>query len=175
MHTNFDLLLSEEPTTDCAAIPAPLRALATELTEGGNSSRTGLALLGPAAYEQGRQWASPCLRLRPVHLGREVLAWCEAQGTGRVLLDGMGLLGHVLRVHYADPPRTVGTWLWGLDVLLAKLTPDQRTTFWAELWHWRQRPPLLVVLPAELAAAFGPDDVDTRWGAARPPRGVRVV
>ena len=164
-----DWLLTE-PTFDCAAVPAPLKALAASLADTNASRRSAVLWLGPSDYAAGARWAAQCLGLLPRHLGREVVASCEAKGTRRVPADASALLQHILTAHpEAGHP---GTWLWGLDALLARLPSSERRTLWDSLFDLRQRPPLFLVLPKSYRD-FGPLDPN-RWILAEPCRGLVI-
>ena len=160
--------LLTEPAFDCAAVPAPLKALALSLADTNASRRSAVLWLAPSAYSAGARWAAQCLGLLPRHLGREVVATCEAQGTRRVPADAPALLRHILAAHPAAGHP--GTWLWGLDALLARLPATERRALWDSLFDLRQRPPLFLVLP-EACRDFGPFDPD-RWRQAEPCRGL---
>jgi hypothetical protein len=148
-----DWLLTE-PAFDCAAVPAPLKALAALLADTNASRRSAVLWFG----------------LLPRHLGREVVANCEAKGTRRVPADSPTLLHDILSAHpEAGHP---GTWLWGLDALLARLPSSERRTLWDSLFDLRQRPPLFLVLP-ESYRDFGPLDPN-RWILAEPCRGLVI-
>jgi hypothetical protein len=172
MSTNYqssDWLLTE-PENNCAAVPAPLKALALSLADTNASRRSAVLWLTPTAYAAGAWWAAQCLGLLPRHLGREVVATCEAQGTRRVPADAPALLRHILAAHPAAGHP--GTWLWGLDALLARLPTTERRALWESLFDLRQHPPLFLVLP-EACRDFGPPDPD-RWLLAAPCRGLAL-
>ncbi len=160
--------LDAEPAFDCGTVPAPLRALVHELASGGASRRTAVLWLSPASYAAGPRWAAHCLGLLPRHLGREVVATCEAQGTLRVPAHASTLLKHVSTAHAAGG--SGGAWIWGLDALLTRLPAAERQVFWDELFALRQRPPLMLALP-ETFHEFGPSDPE-RWQRAEPCRGL---
>lgn len=158
----------DEPAFDCAAVPAPLRALVHNLANPSNTRRTALLWLAPPAYTAGPRWATHCLNLHPRHLGREVLATCQAQGTQRVPATAADLLRHL----HAATTSPTGTWLWGLDALLTRLPRAEGPAFWAALFDLRQHPPLLLALP-QAFRDFGPAD-PARWLEAEPCRGLEA-
>jgi hypothetical protein len=158
--------LDDEPAFDCASVPTSVRALARALAGDSIGRRTGVLWLSPEAYAAGPQWAAHCLDLYPRHLGREVVAACEAQGTQRVPATAAALLRPIQATH------TTGTWLWGLDGLLTRLPTTERQVFWAALFDLRQRPPLLLALP-QAYRDFGPGDPE-RWLQAEPQRGLEA-
>ena len=166
-YQSSDWLLTE-PEFDCSAVPAALKALALVMADTSASRRTAVLWLAPSAYAAGARWAAQCLGILPRHLGREVVATCEAQGTRRVPADAPALLRHILAAHPASGHP--GTWLWGLDALLARLSAVERRAIWEALFDLRQRPPLFLVLP-EACRDFGPPD-PSRWLLADPCRGL---
>ncbi|QDA59998.1 hypothetical protein [Hymenobacter jejuensis] len=160
--------LTAVPPADCTDVPAPLQELAASLATSSASRRSAVLWLAPPAYTAGPQWATQCLGLLPRHLGREVVATCEAQKTQRVPAAASALLRHILAVHPAAGH--AGTWLWGLDALLARLPAPERCSLWDALFNLRQHPPLLLALP-HTYREFGPAEPD-RWLSADPCRGL---
>ena len=130
--------------------------------------RTAVLALGPAHYTSAaEQWATS-LHLTPSHLALHIADRLEAQGQTELFLDTGELLRYVLELLPVTPaatdPTEPGTWVWGGDVLLARLNKEQRRAFWSKLLSQvSKRPPLLLVLPATLLAHFGPEQ-PTEWG-----------
>ncbi|MEZ0483187.1 hypothetical protein [Fibrella aquatica] len=151
-------------------VPSALTNLYATLASSSNSRRSAVLWASPSTYAVGPQWAAHGLGLAPRHLGRAVVATCEAQGTQRVPRIGALLWQHVLAVHAATGP--AGTWLAGLDALLLHLPASERVFFWHSLWELRQRPPLILVLPDSFRDV-GPTDPG-RWLTADPPRGLHL-
>lgn len=167
--TSGGWLEPEVPLYQAPPVPTELSALQANLVAG-TTLRTAVLWLSPAAYAAGPYWAAHTLGLTPRHLGREVVAACEAEGTQRVPSVGPMLYKHVLTVHNITGPG--GTWLFGLDALLVRLPTAERGFFWDRLWELRQRPPLLLALP-EAFRDVGPTDPG-RWLTAEPPRGLHL-
>lgn len=130
--------------------------------------RTAVLALGPAHYvSAAEQWATP-LYLAPRHLALHIADRLEAQGHTELFLDPDELLRYALELLptalTAADPTEPGTWVWGVDVLLARLKNDQRRAFWFKLLSQvSKRPPLLLVLPTTLLARFGPEQ-PSEWG-----------
>lgn len=155
-------------------IPLPLRLLVAGLRGPARPRvRTALVALGPAAYPAAPHAWVPGLGLNATHLGLHVADRCQAHG--HVSLDAARLLDYAIGL-LPDPeapeqpdPAQAGVWAWGADALLAKLSQDERTVFWARLFGtYSFRPPLLLVLPTALLARFGPPALDLAhtWQAA---------
>ena len=134
--------------------------------------RTAVVALGPTHYAAAPEAWAPDLALGSTHLGLHVADHCQAHG--HVSLDAIRLFDYVLDLlpdpDTPDPPDPAesGMWVWGLDVLLAKLTEAERTSFWHRLHGTASyRPPLVLALPAALLDRFGPANPDSAWGAQR--------
>ena len=156
------------PPSDSAAIPLPVRQLVANL-RGPRAPlvRTAVLALGPSHYASApEQWAAS-LQLAPRHLALHIADRLEAQGRTELFIGPDELLTYVLELlpaaTSADPAEP-GVWVWGADILLARLTETQRRTFWANLrQRVSKRPPLLLALPATVLARFGPEQ-PVEWG-----------
>lgn len=122
--------------------------------------RTALVTLSPGLVLQAPAWAAS-LSLELIHLGQAIAIQARAQSTSDIgLYHPNDLIAQVRRLlphvdRHAPPPG--GLWLCGFDLLLAKLSEAQRTTCWRSLREdLPYQPPLLVAMPAGLAARFGP-------------------
>lgn len=153
-----------------ASIPLPVRLLASGLK--GPSAprvRTALIALPPAEYLAAPEdWVSS-LSFQSHHLGLFVADQCEPHG--HVRLNSTLLLDYVLSLlpnpEDSDPTKP-GIWVWGIDVLLAKLSESERISFWKKLHGTASyRPPLIIALPSKLLKRFGPDDPEISWGSQR--------
>jgi hypothetical protein len=131
--------------------------------------RTSLVELSPTAVLLGHSWAT-LLELEVVHIGKVVAAQARTDGAPDAgIYRAADILMYIRRIlppaeRHAPPPG--GVWLCGLDLLLAKLPEPQRALCWRGLRdELPYLPPLIVVLPAALAARFGPapDTWPTRW------------
>ncbi|MBW3127297.1 hypothetical protein [Hymenobacter profundi] len=156
-----------------SAAPLPVRLLVAGLRPpSAPRVRTALVALGAAAYAAAPEvWASE-LALNSVHLGLHVADHCQPHG--HVSLDPVRLLDYLLSLlpdpDTPEPPDPIisGVWVWGFDVLLAKLSEAERSAFWHRLHGTASyRPPLVLALPAALLGRFGPTDPANTWGAQR--------
>lgn len=153
--------------------PLPVRLLVAGLRPpSAPRVRTALVALSPAAYAAAPQSWTAGLALSSVHLGLHVADHCQAHG--HVSLDAGRLLDYLLSLlpdaDAPEPPDPAasGVWVWGLDALLAKLTEAERASFWHRLHGTASyRPPLVLALPADLLARFGPTDPAATWGPQR--------
>lgn len=157
-------------TTTIASPPLPLRLLTSGL-RGSKAPRvrTALVALPFAEYIAAPEvWASS-LNLRASHLGLYVADQCQPYG--HVSLNPTQLLEYALRLlpHPENSdPTDPGIWVWGVDVLLAKLTEVERAAFWQRLHGTASyRPPLILALPSKLLNRFGPANPETSWGPQR--------
>lgn len=121
--------------------------------------RTALVELSPAAALLATSWAAQ-LELEVLHLGKIVAAQARADAAPDAGISRAAeILKYIRRAlplaeRHAPPPG--GVWLYGLDLLLAKIPEPQRVLCWRGLHdELPYLPPLVVALPTDLAARFG--------------------
>ncbi|WP_192822484.1 hypothetical protein [Rufibacter sp. LB8] len=131
--------------------------------------RTALIALNKDEYFTAPEtWASS-LFLEPIHLSLHVAEKCQTYG--HVGLSPTQLLEYILNLlpNNDNPdPMEPGVWIWGIDILLAKLSENERTIFWSKLHGMASyRPPIVVAIPSNLLSRFGPPEPESTWGTQR--------